>query len=93
MNTKVKNQTKVKVEHNHDGIPKGRVPLPVGMMKVFIDNVLPTWQAKIFSAKDSWPNIDDHLNKLQFVWDKYLGHNYPHKINKSTEAYHKVSQL
>ena len=48
-------------------------------------------QAQVFSTKDYWPNIDDHLNKLQLSWDLYLGKKYPHKIEKNTDAYHKVS--
>jgi hypothetical protein len=62
-------------------------------VKIFNIDVLPTWQAQIFSTKDSWPNIDDHLDKLQLFWDMYLGNDYPLKIDKNTDAYHKVSEF
>ena len=42
------------------------------------------------STKDYWPNIDDHLDKLQSTWDKYLDEEYPYKIDKNTDAYQKV---
>jgi len=42
------------------------------------------------ATKDYWPGVDDHLNKLQLSWDKYLGKKFPHKIDKDTEAYQKV---
>ena len=63
------------------------------MVKIFNNDILPTWQAQIFSTKDSWTNIDDYLDKLQLFWDQYLGENYPHEINKNMDAYHKVSQI
>lgn len=81
---------KVKVERND--IPKGRVPLPLGAVKIFNNDILPTWQAQIFSTKDSWPNIDNHLDMLQIIWDQYIGDVYPQKIDKNTDAYHKVSR-
>jgi hypothetical protein len=62
-------------------------------VKIFHIDVLPTWHAQVFSTKDHWPNIDDHLDKLQLSWDKYLGEKYPYKIDKKTDAYQKVSVL
>ena len=62
-------------------------------VKTFNNDVLPAWVAQVFSTKDSWPNIDDHLDKLQLVWDQYMGENYPHMIDKNTDAYHKVFQI
>jgi hypothetical protein len=61
------------------------------MVKIFNNDILPTWMAQVFSSKDFWPNIDVHLDKLQFLWDQYLGENYPLKIDKKTDAYHRVS--
>ena len=78
---------KVKVEQND--ISK---PLSAGTMKIFTNDVVPTWIAEVFSTKDSWPNIDAHLEKLQFYWDQYLGDYYPHKIDKNTDTYRKVFQ-
>ena len=71
----------------------GRIPLPFGTARTFNNDILPTWHAQIFSTKDYWPNIDDHLDKLQFSWDQYLGEKFPHEINKNTDAYYKVLSL
>jgi hypothetical protein len=60
-------------------------------VKIFNNDILPTWHAQVFSTKDSWPNIDEHLDKLQLFWDLYIGEKYPHNIDKNTDAYHKVS--
>jgi hypothetical protein len=65
----------------------------VGTVKIFNNDVLPAWMAQVFSTKDAWPNIDAHVDKLQLFWDQYLGENYPHKIDKNTDAYHKVFQV
>jgi hypothetical protein len=80
---------KVKVKCNNS--PKGRVPFPKGAVKIFNDNILPTWHAQVFSSKDSWPDIDTHLNKLQLLWDLYIGEKHPLKIDKKMDVYHKVS--
>jgi hypothetical protein len=82
---------KVKVERNN--ILKAPDPLSVGTVKIFNNDVLPTWIAQVFASNDSWPNIDDHLNKLQIIWDEYLGKKYPHRIDNNTDIYHKVIQI
>ena len=79
---------KIKVERN---ISKGRVPLSAAAGRIFNNDILPAWMAQVFSTKDSWPNVDAHLDVLQILWDQYLGDKYPQKINKNTDAYHKVS--
>ena len=58
------------------------VLLPIGTVKIFTNNVLPTWMAQVFSTKDHWPNIDAHIDKLQLFWDQYLGEKYSYKISK-----------
>lgn len=81
----------MKVERND--ISNSRVPLSGGALKVFNNDVLPTWMAQVFSTRDSWPNIDTHLDELQRFWDQYLGDMYPLKIDKTTDTYHKVSRV
>ena len=66
------------------------VPSPVGTVKIYNNDVVPSWLAQVMSTKDYWPNINDYLDRLQSTWDKYLGEEYPHKINKNTDAYQKV---
>lgn len=72
---------------------KGRDPLSASMVKTFNNDILPTWIAQVFASNDSWPNIDDHLNKLQKIWDEYLGENFPYRIDKATNIYQKVIQI
>ena len=84
----ITNYTKIKFEHNNP--PKGCTPPPVGTVKIYNNDVISSWLAQVMSTKDYWPNINDYLDRLQSTWDKYLGEEYPHKINKNTDAYQKV---
>ena len=43
------------------------------------------------STKDYWLNIDNHLDKLQVIWDDYVSEEYT--IDKNTDAYQKVLKI
>ena len=43
------------------------------------------------STKDYWLNIDNHLDKLQVIWDDYVSEEYT--IDKNTDTYQKVLKI